>query len=204
MSKTIPGNPRVRIRVIPSGHPRPSQARPREDGTQIGAFTQRHSHAPAITSQTTWVVLTPRQIIGVLLFAAYNCVCRYPRNDEQMQRVNSVGSGLSVGGEGSRAQQVYSTVLVTVCAKAWGVARCWRGRLHECEDLDRLVWTPFRRGQSGAVVVRGEAGWANRRCWSTWRGGPPGVGWRAPRCAVEMELAYSGAGSVMRPGAGSD
>jgi hypothetical protein len=77
------------------------------------------THQPSLL-QTTWVVLTPRQIIGVLLFAAYNCVCGDPRNDEQMQRVNSVGSGLSVGGEGSRAQQVYSTALVTVCAKAWG------------------------------------------------------------------------------------
>jgi len=32
-----------------------------------------------------------------------------------------------------------------------------RGRLHECEDLDRLV-DAVRGGQSGAVVVRGEAG----------------------------------------------
>src|SRR6478609_2333402 len=116
MSKTIPGDPRVRIRVIPSGHPRPSQARRRKLARSLSGI---RTHQPSLL-QTTWVVLTRRQVIGVLLFAAYSCVCGYPRNDEQMQRANSVGSGLSVGGEGSRAQRVYSTALVTVCAKAWG------------------------------------------------------------------------------------
>jgi hypothetical protein len=40
-------------------------------------------------------------------------------NDEQVHHVDSVCDGL-LGGGGSRAPQVRSAALVTVCAKAWG------------------------------------------------------------------------------------
>src|SRR6185436_5799102 len=72
---------------------------------------------PSITCSHEVDSLTPRQIVGVL-FAGYERVCDCPRNDEHMQRVNSVGSGLLRGG-GSRAQRVCSAVLVTVCVTRW-------------------------------------------------------------------------------------
>jgi len=82
------------------------------------AISPRLSPHRALLIHTRWAVGTPRQIIGVPLFAAYNRVCGCPRNDEQMQHVDSVGSGL-VGGGGFPAQQVCSAALVTVCAEAW-------------------------------------------------------------------------------------
>src|SRR6476659_1614934 len=74
-----------------------------------------------------------------------------------------------------------------------------RGRLHECEDLDRLV-DAVRGGQSGAVVVRGEAGVGKSALLEYVAGRASGC--RVARAAgvqSEMELAYSGLDQLCAP-----
>ena len=154
------------------------------------SLSGNRTHQPSLL-QTTWVVLTPRQIIGVLSFAAYNCVCGCPRNDGQMQRVNSVGNGLLGGGE-----------LMSTTGLLGGAGDCRCQSLGVSLDVagavpgvrgPRSAVEAVRGGQSGALVVRGEPGVGKSALLEYVAGRASGC--RVARAAgvqSEMELAYSG------------
>ena len=74
-----------------------------------------------------------------------------------------------------------------------------RGRLHECEVLDRLL-EAVRGGASGALAVRGVAGVGKSALLEYVAGRASGC--RVARAAgvqSEMELAFSGLGQLCAP-----